>query len=314
MNEKKATVSLVVPIYNEERNVPELWKQLRGFFDSSKYAWELILINDGSQDGSLEALGKIAAEDQRIRIIDFSRNFGKEMAVTAGINHAKGDACLMMDADLQHPIAKIPDFLEKWENGAEVVIGVRNRSKSDSFPKRIGSYLFYKIINSISDTRIIPQATDFRLIDRVVIDEFNRLSEKNRMTRALIDWLGFRRELVHFDANERLYGQPGYSFPKLVRLAFNSMVSLSLFPLKLAGYLGVFITLSSGLLGLFILIDRYFTNQFYFSGPAILAVITLFLIGIVLICLGLIALYIANIHSEVNHRPMYVIRKRRTKN
>jgi len=129
------------------------------------------------------------------------------------------------------------------------------------------------------------------------------------MTRALIDWLGFRREFVYFNANERLHGVPSYSFFKLVRLAFNSMVSLSLFPLRVAGYLGIFITIASGFLGIFIIINRYFTQQFYFSGPAILAVIILFLIGIVLICLGLIALYIANIHAEVNNRPMYVIRK-----
>jgi dolichol-phosphate mannosyltransferase len=147
----------------------------------------------------------------------------------------------------------------------------------------------------------------------VVIDAFNQLTEKNRMTRALIDWLGFRREYIYFEANERIHGVPAYSFWKLVRLAFNSMIAFSLFPLKLAGYLGVIITFFSGLLGIFIMIDRYITRELNFSGSVILAVVILFLIGVVLVCLGLIALYIANIHAEVTNRPMYIIRKKRWK-
>jgi dolichol-phosphate mannosyltransferase len=205
----------------------------------------------------------------------------------------------------------IPRFVKAWENGADVVVGVRRANQGEGLVKRYGSYWFYKIINSISDTEIISQATDYRLIDRMVMDEFNRLKEKNRMTRALIDWLGFRRQYIYFKANERRYGTASYSFWKLVRLAFNSMVSFSLFPLRLAGYLGIIITLLSGTLGVFIFITDFVTGSMNFSGPAILAVIILFLIGIVLICLGLIALYIANIYTEVNNRPMYVIRKRR---
>lgn len=309
MTEGKKLVSLIVPIYNEEENIPILYEKISAFVGKLSYDWEFIFINDGSRDKSIGKLGEISKNDPRVIIIDFSRNFGKEIAVTAGINRAKGEACIMIDADLQHPIEKISEFLDKWEKGAEVVVGVRQSNKGEGVVKKLGSYLFYKIINSISDTGIVPQATDYRLLDRVVMDEFNKLTEKNRMTRALIDWLGFRREFVYFNANERLHGKPSYSFWKLVRLAFNSMVSLSLFPLRVAGYLGIFITLSSGFLGIFIIINRYFTQQFYFSGPAILAVIILFLIGIVLICLGLIALYIANIHAEVNNRPMYVIRQ-----
>jgi len=309
MTEGKKLISLIVPIYDEEKNIPILYEKISAFVGELSYDWEFIFINDGSRDKSMTELDRISANDPRAIVIDFSRNFGKEIAVTAGINRAKGEACIMIDADLQHPIEKISEFLDKWEKGAEVVIGVRQSNKGEGLIKKFGSYFFYKIINSISDTKIVPQATDYRLLDRVVIDEFNKLTEKNRMTRALIDWLGFRREFVYFNANERLHGVPSYSFFKLVRLAFNSMVSLSLFPLRVAGYLGIFITIASGFLGIFIIINRYFTQQFYFSGPAILAVIILFLIGIVLICLGLIALYIANIHAEVNNRPMYVIRK-----
>jgi dolichol-phosphate mannosyltransferase len=186
---------------------------------------------------------------------------------------------------------------------------VRNKNKGEGLVKKIGSYFFYKIINRISDMKIVSQATDFRLIDRIVINEFNKMSERNRMTRALIDWLGFKRDYIYFDANARIHGKASYSFWKLVRLAFNSMISFSLFPLRIAGYLGIFITIFSGLLGIFMFTTNYVTGTVDFSGPAILAVMILFLIGIVLICLGLIALYIANIHAEVSNRPLYVARK-----
>jgi dolichol-phosphate mannosyltransferase len=308
---KSKMLSIIVPVYNEEKNVPLFYEKIQVVLNALNYAWEIVFINDGSLDKSILELEKITERDTRVRVLDFSRNFGKEIAVTAGINTCRGDACMILDADLQHPIEKIPEFIKKWEAGAEVVVGVREKSKKEKLIKRMGSYFFYKIINQISDMEIMTRATDFRLMDRVVIDEFNRLSERNRMTRALIDWLGFRREYINFQANERMHGVPAYSFWKLVRLAFNSMISFSLFPLKLAGYMGIIITVLSGLLGGFIMIDRYITKELHFSGPAILAVVILFLIGIVLICLGLIALYIANIHAEVTNRPMYIVRKKK---
>jgi len=308
-------ISIIIPVYNEEKNIPPLFAELqKTITDLSQYAWEIIFVNDGSRDGTLREIEKLANENSNVKNLDFSRNFGKEIATTAGINHCQGDACLMMDADLQHPPSVIPEFLEKWENGAEVVVGVRKKNNRDSWVKNIGAWFYYKVINKISETNILPNATDFRLLDRMVIEEFNKLSERNRMTRALIAWLGFRRELVPFESPKRAYGQPSYSTFKLIKLAMSSFVSLSLFPLKLAGYLGIIITLLSGLLGIFIFIERYFISDslgMHFSGSAILAVINLFLIGIVLSCLGLIALYIANIHGEVINRPMYIIRSHR---
>ncbi|MFA6047619.1 MAG: glycosyltransferase family 2 protein [Parcubacteria group bacterium] len=308
MNEKRM-ISLIIPIFNEEKNIPILYEHVKKVVDSTPHLWELIFVNDGSRDGSVTELQKIRDIDSRVKIIDFSRNFGKEIAMTAGINNCRGDACMMIDADLQHPVELIPEFIKKWEDGAEVVVGVRKKNKGEGIVKKAGSYFFYKIINRISDMKIVSQATDFRLLDREVINEFNKMTERNRMTRALIDWMGFRRQYINFEANERLHGEASYSFWKLLRLAFNSIVSFSLFPLRIAGYLGIFITLISGLLGLFIFITKYVIGSMEFSGPAILAVVTLFLIGIVLICLGLIALYIANIHAEVSNRPLYIIRK-----
>lgn len=313
MQPEKKLLSIIVPVYNEEKNIPLFYEKIQVILDKLNYVWEIVFVNDGSCDKSILELNNISEKDSRVQVIDFSRNFGKEIAVTAGINNCQGVACIILDADLQHPIEKIPEFIEKWEAGAEVVVGVRKKNKGEGFVKKIGSYFFYKMINRISDMEIVTRATDYRLIDRVVIDAFNQLTEKNRMTRALIDWLGFRREYIYFEANERIHGVPTYSFWKLVRLAFNSMIAFSLFPLKLAGYLGVIITFFSGLLGIFIMVDRYLTKELHFSGSVILAVVILFLIGVVLVCLGLIALYIANIHAEVTNRPMYIIRKKRWK-
>jgi dolichol-phosphate mannosyltransferase len=308
MDEKKF-ISLIIPIYNEEKNIPILYESVKKVIDGVPYLWELIFVNDGSRDKSIDELKKIRDIDDRVKIIDFSRNFGKEIATTAGIEHCRGDACVMIDADLQHPVELIPEFIKHWENGAEVVVGVRKKNKGEGIVKRAGSYFFYKIINRISDMEIVSQATDFRLLDREVIDQFKIMTERNRMTRALIDWMGYKRQYINFEANKRLHGEASYSFWKLLRLAFNSVISFSLFPLRIAGYLGIIITILSGLLGLFIFVTRYVSGNLYFSGPAILAVIILFLIGVVLICLGLIALYIANIHAEVSNRPLYIIRK-----
>jgi len=312
------TISIIVPVYNEEKNVIKLHEALAQTISSmTDYNFDFVFVNDGSRDGSQKVLQDLADKDPRVRVISFSKNFGKEMALSAGINNcAEADACLMMDADLQHPVELIPEFIKKWESGADVVIGVREKNKGEGIIKHLGSVLFYKIINSISDTSVKACATDYRLIDHEVIESFNRFTEKNRMTRALIDWLGYERNYIYFQANERTDGKAGYSFFKLVRLAMNSFISLSLFPLKLAGYLGIIITLVSGIIGLYILIGKYILHNSIassFSGPAQLAILIVFLVGVILICLGLIALYIAHIHGEIVNRPMYVINKKKSK-
>jgi polyisoprenyl-phosphate glycosyltransferase len=312
-NQIKA-ISLIVPIYNEEKNIKLFYQALAKVINDPAWVFELIFVNDGSTDQSAAIITELAKADPRVKYLEFSRNFGKEIATTAGLNYAQGDAAIMIDADLQHPVELIPELIARWQNGAEVVIGVRRSNKGEGLIKKLGSGLFYKIINQIADVKIIPQATDFRLLDRVVIDEFNRFTENNRMTRALIDWLGFKRDYVYFDASPRKNGQAKYGFWKLFHLAVNSFISLSLLPLKLAGYLGVIIVVLSGILGLYILIGKYIFHLYYassFSGPAQLAILIVFLVGIILMSLGLIALYIADIHGEVANRPLYVIRKKK---
>lgn len=308
-------ISIIIPVYNEGENIPLLYGELIKVFNGlkEKYDFEIIFVDDGSEDGSIKILEDLAEKNEKVKVIQFSRNFGKEAATSAGIYEAKGEAALMIDADLQHPPELIPEFIEKWERGADIVIGVREKNRGETMIKKIGSSLFYKIMNFIGDTKIMKHATDFRLIDRKVIKEFNRFTEKNRMTRGLLDWLGFEKKYIYFKAFGRRNGKPKYSNLKLTKLAFSSFISYSFFPLKLAGYLGILIILFSGALGVFIVIGKYIFKNLWamsVSGPAMLAIIILFLVGIVLICLGIIALYIANIHNEVTNRPMYVIRKK----
>ena len=311
---QKKRISIIVPVYNEEKNVPRLYKAIKEEWKKSmgRYDLELLFIDDGSRDRSMEIIKDIAKKDERVHFIEFSRNFGKEIATTAGIHACMGDACIMIDADLQHPVSLLPQFAQKWENGAEVVVGVRNASRSDSAIKKLGGTMFYTIMGLISTAPIIPHATDYRLIDRIVVDAFNTLPERNRMTRALIDWLGFRRETLYFDAAERAFGQASYSTYKLIRLAFTSIVSMSMFPLWTAGFLGVFIVICSGTLGVVMFLDRYVVSWgMSFSGTAILADITLFLVGIILVCMGFLAFYIGHIYRESQGRQMYIIRKKK---
>lgn len=309
------TISIIIPAHNEEKNISLVHQELKKVFAiCPDYAFNIFFVNDGSSDNTIGEIEKLAATDPHVNYIDFSRNFGKELATTAAMNNCQGDACMMLDADLQHPVNLIPEFLKKWEEGYEVVIGVRKTNKSDSLLKKIGSKLFYTIINWIAEVKVVPNATDFRLLDRTVINEFNRFTENNRMTRALIDWLGFKRAFIHFEANERLNGDASYSFWKLFKLALNSFISLSLLPLKLAGNLGIGITLFSGIAGTYIFFGKYLFHWHFastFSDAENLAILILFLVGIILMSIGLLALYVANIHSEVINRPMYVIRKKK---
>lgn len=304
-------ISVVIPVFNEENSLNELYNKLVNIL--ANYDFEIIFINDGSSDRSWTILNKITGSNNRVKLIDFSRNFGKEIAIVAGLRNCSGDACIIMDADLQHPPELILEFIKKWQAGAEVVVGVRERNQGEGLIKKIGSFFFYKIMGLISDTKMISRSTDFRLLDKKVIKVFNQFTEQNRISRGLVDWLGFKTDYIYFTANPRNFGKPSYGFLKLTKLALSTFVSHSLFPLKLAGYLGIIITFFSGLWGIFIIIEKYILGDpwgLYFSGPAMLAIMILFLIGIVLICLGLMALYIANINTEVLNRPLYVIREK----
>lgn len=302
-------ISIVIPAYNEASGIAHFYKSLRHALPK-KHDYEIIFVNDGSKDDTLSSLLALQDKDSQVRVLSFSRNFGKEAATTAGITHSKGDAVIIIDADGQHPVELIDSFLQAWQEGSKVVIGIRQENQKEGFVKKYGSKLFYKLFNLIADGALIPGSTDFRLIDSSVKDEFSRLKEKSRITRALIDWLGYEKKYIYFTANPREHGEATYTTSKLIKLAFNSFISLTTFPLYVTGYLGVLIVILASLSGLFVIVEQYVMNDplgLNITGTATLGIFIVFLVGIILACQGLIAMYISRIYEEVKDRPLYVI-------
>lgn len=307
----KTVLSIVVPVYNEARNLRPFYEALSVAANALPYSFEFIFIDDGSKDDSVAVLCDLQKHDARMHIVQLARNFGKEAAVSAGLHTVTGAAAIVMDSDMQMPPSIMGEFIARWEDGAEVVVGVFS-SRNMSRVRATGAKIFYRIMRVIAHTKITPHATDYRLLDRQVIDVFNELPERNRITRGLIDWMGFERAYVPFEQAPRLHGKPTYDFRSLVRLAMNSFTAYSLVPLKLAGYLGVAILLLSVPLGAVLFADKFVLGDpFHWapSGTIFLAVMLLFLVGVVLACLGLMSLYIAHIHAEVIDRPLYIARR-----
>lgn len=314
------TISYIVPVYNEEEGISDfLDKLLPVVKKNKKYTYEVILINDGSKDGSLKILQSFAESNPKIKVVAFSRNFGKEMALTAGLSQATGEAAIMIDADGQQPPELIPEFIEKWEAGADIVTGVRSEYTKHGVIAKLGSKLFYQLMKWLGrgDQIINPDATDFRLLDRAVIDEFDELSEHNRITRGLLDWVGFDQAEVKYVYGARMAGKPSYDFKKLCALAINSFVSLSTTPLVIFGYLGVIITILSFVLGVFVIVEQYLLGDplgLYWNGAVQMAIFITFLVGLVLISQAITALYISHIHAETQNRPLYIINQRQSRN
>jgi glycosyltransferase involved in cell wall biosynthesis len=309
---KEQLVSIIVPMHNEGLNIAPLYAELNRHLNKLRYRFEFIFVDDGSSDNSVEQVEALAKRDRRVRLIEFARNFGKEPAVSAGLHAARGDAAIMIDADLQHPPSVIATFLEKWQHGAEVVVGIKSYHRQEKWFKRWCSARYYQFMQSIGSTGITPHASDFRLVDRKVIKVFSKMTERNRMTRGIIDWVGFKREYVDFEVGLRQAGAPSYNFRSLVRLAINSVTAYSLMPLQLAGYLGIGILALTIPTGIFLASVTYILGDpfnWQISGTAMLAIMILMLVGLILACLGLIALYIAHIHAEVTNRPLYIVRR-----
>lgn len=305
-------VAIIIPVYRESANLRLLYDRLEAVTQSlSQYTWEYVLVNDGSPDASLEVLHSLASEDPKFKVVDLSRNFGKEIALSAGVHEAEDvDIVICMDADLQHPPELIPKLLAEWEGGAEVVVTIRTDIEKQPLLRRVGSHLFYWLMSNISGLDMRPQTTDFRLYDKKVIKAFKHATERERLFRGIMDWMGFRKAYVEFKAPARNAGEAGYSYIKLWRLAINSITSFSLWPLKLAGYLGGLITVLSGGLLLWMIANYLIHSRWDYTPLAIVVVANTFLIGIVLMAIGLVALYVGNIHTEVINRPLYIVRER----
>jgi dolichol-phosphate mannosyltransferase len=311
-------ISFVIPVYNEEKGFSQFYeKMLLPELKKLNYDYELILVNDGSTDKSLQIIQKISEKDNHVKVLCFSRNFGKEVALTAGIREAAGDAILTMDADGQQPPKLIHEFIKKWEEGGEIIIGVRGRYEKHGLIAKIGSKLFYKILGMMGVKDTVPGSTDFRIIDRCVADEYNRLTEHGRITRGLMDWMGFKKVYIDYIYGNRLAGKPSYNFKKLFQLAIDSFVSLSSAPLIIFGWIGAFITVASLILGIFVIIEEFIMGdpmQLKWTGTTCLSIFITFLIGLVLISQSIIALYISHIHAEAQGRPLYIIDHKNSRN
>jgi glycosyltransferase involved in cell wall biosynthesis len=306
-----ALLSVVVPLYNEQHGFASFHSALAGQLGQLKdYEFEIIYCDDGSTDQTLAQLRELATSDSRLRIISLTRNFGKEMATTAGIQQARGRAILTLDADEQHPVELLPRFIAKWRDGAKVVIGFRTNQQSRLL-KRVVSRWFYRVFSRLTGLPLVPGATDFRLIDVSVQADFNRLTEHNRITRGLIDWLGYDRVYIDFEIKQRLHGDAGYSFQKLSKLGVDSVISLSSSPLYITAYIGAAVLPLSVLLGLLMVGDALLGDplNWHATGGAYVMVLVLFLIGVLLMSQGIIGLYLSHIHSETQNRPLYIIDK-----
>lgn len=311
---KKKLISVVVPIYNEEAGILDfLDEQLAPVLAILKYETEIILVNDGSKDKTLEKIDKSKMRKQKnLKLITFVRNFGKEVALSAGIQHAQGDAVIMIDADGQHPVEMIPKMLEKWEDGAEIVTAVRDENTTKH---KLGSKIYYVTMRMFGNRQIVVGAMDFRLISRGVADEFNEFTERNRLARGLIDWMGIEQTYIKVRTKDRKNGKPTYSVKKLARLTVDSLASTSRTPLLIFGYIGLFITMVSLALGLFILIQQYIMGDplgLDWSGAVAMSVFVSFLVGLVLISQAITALYISQIHIEAKGRPLYIVDKKKS--
>jgi glycosyltransferase involved in cell wall biosynthesis len=307
----KPTISLIAPVYNEEPVLHELYRRVKEVMDKTGEAWELVLVNDGSRDRSGEIIAELHALDARVKGFSFSRNFGFQVAVTAGLDHASGDAVVLTDADLQDPPEVIPEMIAKWREGYDVVYGVRASREGETWFKRFTAAAFYRLIDRITGIDIPLDTGDFRLMDRRVVDAIRLMPERNRFLRGMVPWVGFRQAGVRYDRKARFAGESKFSsVRKMLPFALNAITGFSYFPLQLATYLGFAIAGLSVLAILTVILLRLFSPDAALLGQATTLVVVLFLGGVQLISLGIIGEYLGRIYDEVKQRPLYLVKEK----
>jgi polyisoprenyl-phosphate glycosyltransferase len=301
------TYSIIAPIYNEFENIPVLWQRISQVMDSTGEPWELILVDDGSSDGSTEQIRELAVREPRVRPVIFARNFGHQIAVTAGLDYARGAAVVIIDADLQDPPEVILELAKKWKEGYEVVYAVRSEREGESWFKLFTASMFYRLIYRITDVKIPLDTGDFRLIDRSVVNVMNSMRERHRFLRGMSAWIGFKQVGVEYKRAARMAGVTKYPFKKMLKLALNAITGFSYFPLQVATYFG-FIAAGMAILAIPIVTILRLVGSHFFEGQTTTLISVLFLGGVQLISLGILGEYIGRIYDEVKGRPLYVVR------
>ena len=302
------TYSVIAPIFNEKENLPELYRRVKEVMDQTREPWELILVDDGSSDESSDMIRALAKEDKRVRPVIFARNFGHQVAVTAGLDYSRGEAVVIIDSDLQDPPELILDMAKKWREGYEVVFAVRAEREGESWFKLWTASLFYRLIYRITDVKIPLDTGDFRLMDRKVVNVMNQMRERHRFLRGMSAWVGFKQIGVEYKRAARTAGETKYPFRKMLRLAINAVTSFSYFPLQVATVFGFF-SAGIAILAMPVVIYLRASGSQAFFGQASTLLAVLFLGGVQLISLGILGEYIGRLYDEAKGRPLYIVRE-----
>ncbi|HBR03379.1 MAG TPA: glycosyltransferase [Ruminiclostridium sp.] len=306
---EKIVCSVIVPMYNEEAVLHETYRRLSNVMEGFGEGYEIIFINDGSRDKTREIISELCGSDPHVKLIDFARNFGHQVAITAGMDYASGECMVIIDGDLQDPPELIPDMVKIWRSGFDVVYGKRKSRQGETFFKKFTAKAFYRILAHMTDVNIPVDTGDFRLIDRKVCEALKQLPERSRYVRGLMSWVGFKQTAIEFERNERFAGETKYPLKKMLKLATDGIMSFSYKPLKLATWLGTIISLLSFIYLIAVLIQKLFFPGSAGAGWTSLIAVSLFLNGITLLILGIIGEYIGRIYDEAKGRPLYVIKE-----
>lgn len=301
--------SLIIPAYNEQKVILDSYKRLKKVMDLIGEEYELIFVSDGSTDGTETIIKSICSKDNHVKLINFSRNFGHQIAISAGLDHASGDAVIIIDADLQDPPEIIPEMIKKWKEGFEVVYGKRIRRKGETFFKKFSAYIFYRLLRSLTNTDIPVDTGDFRLVDKKVCNVIKQLREKNRFTRGLVSWVGFRQSCVEYIREERKAGKTKYPIRKMLHFAIDAITSFSNRPLRTSTYLGFTLSFLSFLYVIYAVYQKLFTTNTTLGWTSSIA-INLFFNGVILVMLGIIGEYIGRIYEESKGRPLYILKEK----
>jgi len=301
--------SVIAPIYNEEELVQEFYRRVHDVMEGVGESWELVLINDGCRDKSPQLMDEIQAQDpEHVVILHFARNFGHQLAITGGMDYARGDAVIVIDSDLQDPPEVIPDLIAQWREGYEVVYAVRAEREGETWFKLVTAKAFYRLIQALTDVTIPMEAGDFRLLDRKALEVIKSMRERNRFVRAMVSWIGFRQIGVAYKRRARTAGETKYTFKKMLRLSFDAITGFSIFPLKLAQYFGTAAVGLGMLLALVLFIIRL-NGAAPLAGQGFTASLVLFMGGVQLLGMGILGEYVGRIYDEIRNRPLYIVRE-----